>query len=58
MKIKNFRGVFMRNALPSNGCLYKESAIINLDDKDGPRTHWIIMFFILIVLVICVHPKI
>ena len=48
----------MRNALPSNGCLYKESAIINLDDKDGPRTHWIIMFFILIVLVICVHPKI
>ena len=41
MQIKNFRDVFMRNALPSNGCLYKESAIINLDDKDGPGTHWV-----------------
>ncbi len=31
----------MRNALPSNGPRVKESAIINLDDKDKPGTHWV-----------------
>ena len=39
LKIPNFRGVFMRDALPSGGPRYRESAIINLDDKDGPGTH-------------------
>lgn len=31
----------MRNLLPRNGPLTNESAIINLDDKDGPGTHWV-----------------
>lgn len=41
MKIPNFRGVFMRNGLPLNGSHYRESGIINLDDKTGPGTHWV-----------------
>jgi len=40
LKIPNFRGVFMRNTLPSNPH-YRESAIINLDDDAGPGTHWV-----------------
>ena len=31
----------MQNALPANGPRNHESAIINLDDKDGPRTYWV-----------------
>ena len=31
----------MRNDLPKNGPKVKESAIINLDDKTGPGTHWV-----------------
>lgn len=31
----------MRNRLPKNGALRTESAIINLDDNDGPGTHWV-----------------
>ena len=31
----------MRNALPKNGPRKNESAIVNLDDKDGPGTHWV-----------------
>lgn len=31
----------MRNALPSTGPYVKECAIINLDSKDGPGTHWV-----------------
>jgi len=31
----------MRNDLPSNGPHYQESAIVNLDDKSGPGTHWV-----------------
>lgn len=31
----------MRNALPIDGPNYYESAIVNLDDKDGPGTHWV-----------------
>lgn len=30
----------MRNALPASPH-YRESAIINLDDKNGPGTHWV-----------------
>ena len=41
LKIPYFRGVFMRNLLPRNGPLTNESAIINLDDKYGPGTHWV-----------------
>lgn len=31
----------MRNGLPRNGCYYRESGIVNLDDKSGPGTHWV-----------------
>lgn len=31
----------MRNALPRSGPKTKECAIVNLDDADGPGTHWI-----------------
>lgn len=31
----------MRNNLPTNKPWKYESAIINLDDKDGPGTHWV-----------------
>lgn len=41
MNIPHFRGVYMSNALPRGGPLKYESAIINLDDKDGPGTHWV-----------------
>lgn len=41
MNIPYFRGVFMRNALPNSGPRKRECAIINLDDKNGPGTHWV-----------------
>ena len=31
----------MRNVLPENGPLTNESAIINLDNKEAPGTHWV-----------------
>ena len=31
----------MRNDLPKSGPLKYESAILNLDDKDGPAAHWV-----------------
>ena len=31
----------MRNALPASGLRNRKSAIVNLDDKDGPGTHWV-----------------
>ena len=31
----------MRNKLPMIGLYIFESAIVNLDDKDGPGTHWV-----------------
>ncbi len=34
-----FRGVYMRNKLPSTGPYYQESAIVNLDNDNGPGTH-------------------
>jgi hypothetical protein len=39
LKIPHFRGVYMRNDLPSK-ILENESGIVNLDDKRGPGTHW------------------
>ena len=41
MKIPNFRGVFMRDSLPSGGPRYRESAIVNLDSENGPGSHWV-----------------
>ena len=41
MKIPYFRGVNMRNELPKSGPLKYESAIVNLDNKNGPGTHWV-----------------
>ena len=31
----------MRNNLPINGVRRNESGIVNLDDADGPGTHWV-----------------
>ena len=31
----------MRNAMPLDGPKFKEAAVINLDDKTGPGTHWV-----------------
>lgn len=39
LSIPKFRGVFMRNALPKKIHTH-ECGIINLDDKQGPGTHW------------------
>src|SRR5580765_6163668 len=41
MRIPFFRGVFMRNNLPINNIRRNESGIVNLDDADGPGTHWV-----------------
>ncbi|WP_316207647.1 hypothetical protein, partial [Escherichia coli] len=41
LKIPNFRGVFMRKALPVSGPRYRETAMVNLDDSNGPGTHWV-----------------
>lgn len=37
--LNNFRGVFMRNELPSR-CNKIECGVINLDDTNGDGTHW------------------
>ena len=37
--IKHFRDILSRNALPSK--IKKECGIINLDDIEGPGTHWV-----------------
>ena len=38
--LKNFRGVFMRDALPKR-VRANESGVVNLDDSKGPGTHWV-----------------
>lgn len=40
MRIPYFRGVYMRDALPRE-IRRNESGIVNLDDTDGPGTHWV-----------------
>jgi hypothetical protein len=40
-KIPNFRGVFMRDKLPSRGPKSREAAILNLDSSRGSGTHWV-----------------
>ena len=39
LKIKNFRGIFMRNGLPKRS-LKTECGILNLDVENGSGTHW------------------
>ncbi|XP_077258538.1 uncharacterized protein LOC143895358 [Temnothorax americanus] len=41
MRIPYFRGVFMRDSLPIGGIRRNESGIVNLDNTDGPGTHWV-----------------
>ncbi len=40
LKLPFFRGVFMKDALPKR-IMENESAIVNLDNSDGPGTHWV-----------------
>lgn len=40
LDVPYFRGVYMRNTL-SQGPLRNESAVMNLDDVTGLRTHWV-----------------
>ena len=37
--IKHFRGIYSRDGLPRK--IRKECGIINLDDMQGPGTHWV-----------------
>ena len=39
LKIKNLRGIYSRDRLPNK--IQKECGIINLDDIQGPGTHWV-----------------
>lgn len=41
LKIPYFRGVFMRDTLPSSGPWKNENAIVNLDLNEGSGTHWV-----------------
>jgi len=41
MRIPYFRGIFMRTILPTGGMYRNESGIVNLDNADGPGTHWV-----------------
>lgn len=43
LKIPHFRGVFMRDALPTTS-QKRECGIINLDESDGRGTHWVAYF--------------
>lgn len=40
MQIPYFRGVYMRDALPKKISPIYERGIINLDNSNGPGTHW------------------
>ena len=41
MHIPYFKGIFMRTTLPTGGVRRNESAIVNLDNAEGPGTHWV-----------------
>jgi len=41
MRVPYFRGVFMRNTLPTSGAHRNESGFVNLDNATGPGTHWV-----------------
>ena len=40
LKIRNFRGIFMRDTLPSK-IKEKEVGIVNLDSSNNKGTHWV-----------------
>ncbi len=40
-RIPHFRGVYMRDNLPRSTPHKEESAIVNLDSRTGPGTHWV-----------------
>ena len=45
LKLKNFRGVFMRNELSGKACKMTEvNLILNLDDNTGSGTHWVCLY--------------
>lgn len=39
--VPHFRGVFMRDKLPTKIRRTHESGIVNLDNNNGPGTHWV-----------------
>jgi len=39
-KIRNFRGVFMRDTLPTSPPYKKECAVVNYDSSNSNGTHW------------------
>ena len=41
LKIKNFKGVFVRDKLSRKQSRNAECGILNLDSSFGPGTHWI-----------------
>ena len=41
MKIRHWRGVFMRDDLPADGAQKRERCIVNLDSAEGAGTHWV-----------------
>lgn len=43
LKIKNFKGVFMRDELKGQP-KKRECIILNLDDNSGDGTHWVCLF--------------
>lgn len=40
LKVKDFRGVFMRQLLPTDKPHYNECGILNLGDLESNGTHW------------------
>jgi len=40
-RISYFRDIFMRITLPTEEVYRNESNIVNLDNTDGPDTHWV-----------------
>ena len=41
MRISYFRDIFMRTTLPVEVVRQNENGIINLDNAEGPGTHWV-----------------
>lgn len=41
LKIRNFRGVYLRDGLPSVPRAASECGILNFDDSSGNGTHWV-----------------
>ena len=44
LKIKNFKGVFVRDRLPEKQSRNAECGILNLDSSFGPGTHWTVWY--------------